>query len=248
MSFLSIGFLVCGLAAVIPIFVHMIHRQNLRELPFSSLRFIRISEQKTRNKRRIQDLFLLLLRMAVLALIAVGLANPTIRNLSNLWGGAQTSAVIILDNSASMGTIDGTVPRIDTALAQAEKILDELGNGDNIAVIVPCGTAFPENGQLFSSQDKVRKVLRDTKISFEKTDLAAAVHQARSLLVKAQTPSKLIFVISDQQTVSWQHQKIVTPDVSNSNNNNDNNNDNRNKNENAAINKTVQNIQNTQTV
>ncbi|MDR2439107.1 MAG: BatA domain-containing protein [Planctomycetaceae bacterium] len=250
MSFLSIGFLVCGLAAAIPIFVHMIHRQNLRELPFASLRFIRISEQKTRNKRRIQDLLLLLLRMAVLILIAVGLANPTIRNLSNFWGGAQTSAVIILDNSASMGTIDGTVPRIDTALAQAEKILDELGNGDNIAVIVPCGTAFPENGQLFSSQDKVRKVLRDTKISFEKADLAAAVQQARSLLVKAQTPSKLIFVISDQQTVSWQHLAVVRPAVSKNENRNENTTENENENErgNLAINTTVQNIQNSQTV
>lgn len=204
MSFVSIGFLACGLAAVIPLFIHMIHRQNLRELPFASLRFIRLSEQKTRNKRRIQDLFLMLMRMAVLLLIAIGLANPTIRNLSNLWGGSQTSAVIILDNSASMGTVDGTAPRIDTAIASAEKILDELGSADNIAVIVPCGTTFPENGQLFSSQEKVRKILRDTKTSYEKANLAAAVQQARVLLTKADTPSKLVFVISDQQEVSWQ--------------------------------------------
>jgi len=213
MSFLSIGFLVCGLAAAIPVFIHMIHRQNLRELPFATLRFIRISEQKTRNKRRIQDLFLMLLRMAVLALIAIGLANPTIRNLSNLWGGAQTSAVIIVDNSASMGMIDGTAPRIDTALAQAEKILDQLSSSDNIAVIVPCGLTFPENGQLFSSQEKVRKVLRDTKVSFEKANLGVAVQQARSLLVKANTPSKLIFVISDQQAVSWQSLAVAAENV-----------------------------------
>ena len=203
MTFLSIGFLVCGLAAAIPIFIHMIHRQNLRELPFSTLRFIRISEQKTRNKRRIQDLLLLLLRMAVLILIAIGLANPTIRNLSNLWGGAQTSVVIVLDNSASMGQIDGDAVRLETAAAVAEKILDELGGGDNIAVVVPCGPEFPENGQLFTSQDKVRKVLRETKVSHEKANLAACVQQSRTLLVKTQTPSKLIFVISDQQTVSW---------------------------------------------
>ena len=209
MTFLSIGFLACGLAAAIPVFLHMIHRQNLRELPFSTLRFIRISEQKTRNKRRIQDLLLMLLRMAVLLLIAIGLANPTIRNLSNLWGGAQTSAVIVLDNSASMGQADGDSSRLETAVAAAEKILDELGSGDNIAVIVPCGPTFPENGQLFTSQDKVRKVLRDTKVSYEKANLVAAVHQARTLLVKAQTPSKLIFVISDQQTVSWQG--LATP-------------------------------------
>ena len=204
MTFLSIGFLACGLAAAIPVFIHMIHRQNLRELPFPTLRFIRLSEQKTRNKRRIQDLLLLLLRMAVLLLIAIGLANPTIRNLSNLWGGAQTSVVIVLDNSGSMGQIDGDVPRLETAVATAEKILDELGGGDNIAVIIPCGPAFPENGQLLTNQDKIRKSLREAKVSYEKANLAVAVHQARSLLVKAQTPSKLIFVISDQQVVSWQ--------------------------------------------
>ncbi len=204
MTFLSIGFLACGLAAAIPVFIHMIHRQNLRELPFATLRFIRLSEQKTRNKRRIQDLLLMLLRMAVLLLIAIGLANPTVRNLSNLWGGAQTSAVIVLDNSASMGLVDGDRPRLETAVGAAEKILDELGGGDNVAVIVPCGPAFPENGQLFTSQDKVRKALRETKVSYEKANLAVAVQQARTILVKAQTPSKLIFVISDQQTVSWQ--------------------------------------------
>jgi vacuolar-type H+-ATPase subunit F/Vma7 len=155
----------------------------------------------------------MLLRMAVLALIAVGLANPTIRNLSNLWGGAQTSAVIIVDNSASMGMVDGTAPRIDTALAQAEKILDQLSSSDNIAVIVPCGLTFPENGQLFSSQEKVRKVLRDTKVSFEKANLGVAVQQARSLLIKANTPSKLIFVISDQQAVSWQSLAVAAENV-----------------------------------
>lgn len=204
MSFLSIGFLACGLAAIIPVFIHMIHRQNLRELPFATLRFIKLSEQKTRNKRRIQDLLLLLLRMAVLVLIAIGLANPTIRNLSNLWGGAQMSTVIILDNSASMATIDGGASRLETAIASAEKILDELGSADNVAVILPCGPTFPENGRLFTDQNKVRKILREAKVSHEKASLASAVQQARTLLVKATTPSKLIFVISDQQETSWQ--------------------------------------------
>ncbi|MDR0871083.1 MAG: BatA domain-containing protein, partial [Planctomycetaceae bacterium] len=191
----------------VPLFIHLIHRQNLREMPFPTLRFIRISEQKTRNKRRIQDLFLMLMRMAVLLLIAVGLAHPTIRHLSGLWGGAQTSAVLIVDNSASMAEIDGNVPRINTALEQAEKILDQLGSGDGTAIIIPCGRAFPENGQLFNGQDKVRKVLRDTKVSFEKANLTGAVQQAKMILEKANTPSKLIFVISDQQEISWQGQQ-----------------------------------------
>ena len=204
MSFLSLGFLFAALAAGIPVMLHMIHRQNLKELPFPTLRFIRISEQKTRNKRRVQDLLLLLLRMAVLILIAIGLARPIMRNLSDLWGGAKTSAVIIIDNSASMGSIDGNGVRIDTAMAAAERILDELGSGDRVAILVPCGAAFPENGQLYTSQQQVRRVLQQVKVTYERADLNAAVEQARHLLATADTPSKLIFVISDQQQVSWQ--------------------------------------------
>ena len=204
MSFLSIGFLFAALAAGIPVMLHMIHRQNLRELPFSTLRFIRISEQKTRNKRRIQDLLLLLLRMAVLILIAFALAQPVVRNLSDLWGGAKTSAVLIIDNSASMGAIDDNAVRMETALRTAERVLNELDEGDRVAVLVPCGPSFPENGQLFASQQQVRRVLQQVKISNERADLSGAVSQARHLLLEADTPSRMIFVISDQQKVSWQ--------------------------------------------
>ncbi|MGL4595821.1 MAG: VWA domain-containing protein [Thermoguttaceae bacterium] len=151
--------------------------------------------------------------MAIFLLIAIGLANPTIRNLSHFWGGSQTSTVIILDNSASMGTIDGTSQRIEAALDSAEKILDQLGTGDNVGVIVTCGPSFPENAQLFSNQEKVRKILRDVKVFPEKAHLSVAVQQARTLLVKSKTPSKLIFVISDQQRDSWHGLQVAKNDA-----------------------------------
>lgn len=204
MTFLSIGFLLAGAAAVIPVLLHMIHRRALKELPFATLRFLKISEQKTRRKRRIQDLFLMLLRVAVLLLIAIGLANPVISNLSNLWGGAQASIVIIIDNSASMGMIDGSITRIETAIQSAERILDELDeSGNQVAIVVTCGPDFPENGQLFTSQERVRELLRQVKVTYEKADLPAALHRSRLTLSKANTPSKMIFLISDQQKVAW---------------------------------------------
>lgn len=204
MTFLSFGFLFAALAAAIPIVLHMIHRQALKELPFPSLRFLKISEQKTRRKRRIQDILLMILRAAILVLIAFGLANPVISNLSNLWGGSQASVIIILDNSASMGAIDGSATRMDTAILSVERILDEMEEtGGSCGLIVTCGETFPENGQLFSKQERIREILAQVKVTYEKADLTSALHRARQTLLKTDSPSKMIFVVSDQQKISW---------------------------------------------
>ena len=123
------------------------NRQRAKELPFPTLRFLKISVQKTRRRKRIHDVLLMLLRAAVLLLVAAGLARPTVTSFGALWGNAGTAAVIVLDNSASMGMIDGDRPRFETASAAAAQILDQLGDGDQVALLPTCGPAFPDAGQ-----------------------------------------------------------------------------------------------------
>ena len=49
MTFAAPLFLAALLAGGIPIVLHMIHNQQAKMLPFSTLRFLRISSQKTRR-------------------------------------------------------------------------------------------------------------------------------------------------------------------------------------------------------
>ncbi|MEA1950039.1 MAG: BatA domain-containing protein, partial [Planctomycetota bacterium] len=72
MTFLTPLFLIAAVAGAIPVVLHMINRQKAREVPFSTLRFLQISVKKTRRKQRIHDILLMLLRAAVLIMIAVG--------------------------------------------------------------------------------------------------------------------------------------------------------------------------------
>ncbi|MHC4179013.1 MAG: vWA domain-containing protein, partial [Planctomycetota bacterium] len=146
MTFAAWPFLIALLAAAIPVVLHMVNRQKAKELPFSTLRFLRISVQKTRRRKRVHDLLLMLIRAAVLALIAVGLARPTLTNLSSLWGGTRTAVVIILDNSASMGMVDQGEVRFRTALSAAEQIMDELREGDQVALLLSGGPPLAEEG------------------------------------------------------------------------------------------------------
>ena len=205
MTFGAIGFLFAAAAAIIPVVLHMINRQRAKDLPFSTLRFLRISVEKTRRRRRIQDILLMLLRMAVLILIALGLAKPTLTSLKSLLGGgANTAVAIILDNSASMGTIDNDRMRFETALGAAMQVMDELQDGDQVALYLTGGPDFPELGKLDRSHEKVRQILSQCAVSYERADLAVKVHDARKLLVKSEAPNKEIFVISDLQELSWE--------------------------------------------
>ena len=132
--------------------------------------------QKTRRRKRIHDVLLMLLRAAVLVLIALGLAEPTITNLSSLLGGGANSAVaIILDNSASMGTIDHERPRFETATNAVQQILDELHDGDQVALFPTCGEPLPDQDQLDRTQDQGPADARPSaqRVSYERADLAA---------------------------------------------------------------------------
>ncbi len=107
MTFAAPLFLLAALAAAIPVVLHMINRQQAKDLPFSTLRFLKISVQKTRRRKRIHDVLLMLLRAAVLLLIAAG-PGPARRDQPRraVGRGRTRPWSIVLDNSASMGMID----------------------------------------------------------------------------------------------------------------------------------------------
>ena len=140
----------------------------------------------------------------MLLLVALGLARPAVTWFGSLWGSAQTAAVIILDNSASMGLVDQDRPRLETAAAAALQILDQLGEGDQVALVPTCGPPLPEAGKLDRTQDSVREVLGQCRVSYERADLAMKLRQARELLAKSDAPNKQIYVLSDMQRVSWE--------------------------------------------
>jgi len=204
MTFLAHWFLIAVLAGIIPVVLHMIHRQRAKEQPFPTLRFLRVSVEKTRRRRRVQDLLLLVLRTAALVLVAIGLARPTITGLGALWGGARSAVVIVLDNSASMGMIDGGRPRLDTARAAALEILDELADGDQVALLLAGGPVPAEPAQLQRTQEQARQRLAECRASYTGAELAAKLGEARKLLAEADAANKCIYVITDMQARCWE--------------------------------------------
>ena len=213
MTFVSAAFLFAAAAGAIPVALHMINRQQAKKLPFSTLRFLRISAEKTRRRKRIHDVLLMLLRVAVLVLIAIGLSEPTMTTLGSFWGSGASAVAVIVDNSASMGIIDEGRPRFETAREATRDIMRELADGDQIAIMLTGGPEFAEQGRLHRTQDRLLQMLDQVEVSYERADLALKVQEARAMLDKTDSPHKQIFVLTDMQQLSWEglHDAVDAP-------------------------------------
>src|SRR6266404_610494 len=79
MSFLAPLFLLGSLAVALPVVFHLIRRTTRERTPFSSLMFLQPSPPRLTRRSRLEHILLLLLRCAVLCLLALGFAWPFIK-------------------------------------------------------------------------------------------------------------------------------------------------------------------------
>ena len=73
MNFLAPLFLLGALAVAAPILFHLIRRTTREVTPFSSLMFLRPTPPRVTKRSRLENLWLLLLRCLILALLARGI-------------------------------------------------------------------------------------------------------------------------------------------------------------------------------
>src|SRR4051812_3043991 len=110
---MSLGLLnaamLAGLAGVaIPVIIHFLHRRHDPVLDWGAMQFLDLGRQ-ARRRVRIEELLLMLARMALLALVAIALARPFLgpstagAEAAVGSGGARRDVVLILDGSDSMG-------------------------------------------------------------------------------------------------------------------------------------------------
>src|ERR1035437_5821983 len=76
--------MLAGLAAAgIPLVLHLLNRIRSPIVMFPTLRFLKITAQKTSRRLQIEQYLLLLVRMAVFAMIAMAISRPLIRGGSS---------------------------------------------------------------------------------------------------------------------------------------------------------------------
>jgi hypothetical protein len=132
MSFLFPLFL-AGIAAVsIPIVLHMIRRHTRKRVTFSSLMFLHTTVPRFKNRSRIENLMLLILRCFIVCLLAFGFARPFFpQRIEQAQAHLGSRIALLIDTSASMRRAGMWTQAVN----QAQGVLKDISPADRVCVM-----------------------------------------------------------------------------------------------------------------
>ncbi len=205
MAFLVPAVLAGAAAIAAPIAIHLLNKTQVKVVRWAAIRFLQESLQKNQRRLQIEDLILLLLRCLFIILLALAFARLVLNP-----GAAQEAlatgpmvAVVLVDQSASMGQSNGFQTLFDEAKTAAGKFIANLAGGSQVALFlvgdrvnqaVPCPTA---------NLPLVRRTLEVAEPTDGSSDMVAATRLALETLKPFAGSRKEIFVFSDNQVSAW---------------------------------------------
>src|SRR4051812_45545057 len=97
MGFVHPLFLIGTLSALLPVIIHLLTRDRVRKVEFSTLRFFAQNSQRVLRRKRYQEMILLAMRMLVCALLGLAFARPFLADKTNQNRGqmVRTARVIV---------------------------------------------------------------------------------------------------------------------------------------------------------
>ncbi len=216
MSFLQPALLFGGFLIGIPILIYLINRRRFRRRPWAAMEFLLRAMRKNRRRLRLENLLLLLLRCAILALLALAMARPFVRGtaLTGLTG-SQTSWIIAIDTSYSMNyREEGTSRRFELAQQAATQLVQSLGERDRVALMTldesPRDLLVLSEGIDERGRGELLKELSELDPGYGSVDLAASLELALELAerldpssAKVSISEKRLVLFSDFQRRDW---------------------------------------------
>ena len=122
MSFADVIFLLGAIGVVGPLLAHLLARPRYRKVLFTMLDFLQIGKKDVQARRKLRNLLLLLLRCAIIVVLAMLFAGPRIARALEAHP-TKHAYYIGLDNSISMTYDDGGGSYWQRALVAAEGII-----------------------------------------------------------------------------------------------------------------------------
>jgi hypothetical protein len=190
--------------AAVPLVLHLLSRARYRTVDWGAMMFLLDVRARQQQTARLKQLILLLVRMTIVALLAVALARPVV---TGRWGALATegrvTAAIVLDRSASMAFDEGGRKRFDAAREAALQVLSVLKKEDQAALLLS-GDGRPVGAVRFTSDlQSIAAQVADAQPAHGMADLAEAITAAVDALDKQRSADRQLFVICDRQATSW---------------------------------------------
>ena len=190
-------FLFGVLTAGIPVLIHLLARRKSLPVQWPTLRFLEESNRKTARRRRIEQVLLMLLRAGILAMLAVGLAQPVIRYAGGMLAGS--TVVIVVDNSMSMDAKVEARSALGDGLALAQEVLDNLPDSTFVGIVPVVKDPSLGLAGLERGVEAARAYLRIMRPLPGRGSVGDAIRDALELVKSQGSSHQEIYVVTDLQ-------------------------------------------------
>ncbi len=207
MSFLGLSFLFALPLVAVPVIIHLYRGRQRDVVNWGAMQFLAAATTKGRSMQRLEELLLMLLRVAAVLALILALSRPMLR--SSLFGSAvDREVVLLLDNSLSMARTIENVAAGDQLTDKALEIVGDLSAGDTVQIMLASG-----GGQWLTAEgipaDRIgKRQLTDLIEAVEPSLGSARLLDCLQSIVNSEPQnnpsSRQVYVLSDSQALSWQ--------------------------------------------
>lgn len=204
MTFLAPILLAFTALGAVPVIIHLLTRRRFRVVTWAAMDFLLATVRRSQRRVQFRDLVLMLLRAAALVLLAVAAARPTVLGgvLRAFAGGAEVSAVVVLDDSMSMQHATAGGSRFEAARRMAAEAVESLPAGSAAAVLAS-DVARDVVGEPSHDLAFVAGQTRQATAGDGGTDLAAGLRRAWEVLKRRPGAEREVYLATDMQAVGW---------------------------------------------
>ena len=199
-SFLNSGILLLSSVIVVPILIYLFAKKKPYKVIFSSIRFIKESQQKQKRKINLKNLLLLLIRILIILFTILAIARPAIKAdfLKKGTEHPKTAIAVIVDNSYSMNYLVDTQTDLEKAKEIAHTINTIISENDNTILLTLNSKWNNLNGGINIGKLSNKKIDEIT-ITAQIMALENVLKMAEEKLGETHLPNKEIYLISDMQ-------------------------------------------------
>lgn len=206
MFFLTPVFVVAGLvAAAGPLLIHLLNRRRFKVVDWAAMDFLREAIVRSRRIMQLRDLLLMALRTLCILAFGAALARPFLASSGGMVDpSSPVHAVLLIDNSLSMGyqELDKTV--LDRAKVQAKDLIDGLARGSRISVVPTCSPESQFSYSAYYNKDDAKDALDTIRPVDRSTGADSAVNRAMKALGRVDNlRAKRVVLFTDRQAADW---------------------------------------------
>ena len=200
-------------ALIIPVLIHLLQLRRYVEVKFSNVSFLDEVNKEAKSHQRLKHLLILLTRLVAVGALVLAFADPFIpfgddENSEQL---AHNIVSLYVDNSPSMQAIGENGNLLQTAKADALKIVDQYSETDRFHIIT---NEFNGADSRYLTKEECAEKIVSIKPSTIGRNVDVIISRTTDNISKTHNHNKSIYYLSDLQKSTHDLGEQFTPDTS----------------------------------